>query len=67
MILSTFLPLVLAALAIIDLAVIRVMLAKGRIGEQVFHYIALASLSLPFIAYVMLAWIVPEVGAVELF
>lgn len=67
MTLSIFLPLVLAAVAIIDLIAFRMMLGQGKISERMFNLLALASVSLPLLAYIALTVIVPGIGAIELF
>ncbi len=67
MTLGLFLPLVFAAVAIIDLIAFRWMLSQGKISERLFNLAALASVALPVVAYVMLAVIVPSVGAIEMF
>ena len=65
--LALFLPLVLAAVAIIDLVAFRMMLARGKISERLFNLLSLASVSLPLLAYIILTVIVPSAGAVHMF
>lgn len=67
MTLAIFLPLVLAAVAIIDLFAFRMMLARGTISERLFNLLALVSVSLPLLAYIILTVIVPGTGAVQMF
>lgn len=67
MTLGIFLPLVLAAVAIIDLMAFRMMLSRGKISERLFNLLALVSVSLPLLAYIILTVIVPGAGAVQLF
>ena len=67
MTLGIFLPLVLAAVAIIDLVAFRMMLARGKISERLFNLFSLASVSLPLLAYIILTVIVPSAGAVQMF
>ena len=67
MTLGIFLPLVLAAVAIIDLVAFRMMLARGEISERLFNLLSLASVSLPLLAYIILTVIVPSAGAVQMF
>ena len=67
MTLGIFLPLVLAAVAIIDLVAFRMMLARGKISERLFNLLSLASVSLPLLAYIILTVIVPSAGAVHMF
>jgi hypothetical protein len=67
MTLAIFLPLILAAVAIIDLIAFSMMRQQGKINDRVFNLLALASVALPFIAYLVLAVIVPDVGAMEMF
>ncbi|MBO6608952.1 MULTISPECIES: hypothetical protein [Altererythrobacter] len=67
MTLGIFLPLVLAAVAIIDLVAFRMMLARGKISERLFNLLSLASVSLPLLAYIILTVIVPSAGAVQMF
>ena len=67
MTLAIFLPLVLAAVAIIDLFAFRMMLARGKISERLFNLLALVSVSLPLLAYIILTVIVPGAGAVQMF
>ena len=67
MTLGIFLPLVLAAVAIIDLVAFRMMLARGKISERLFNLLSLASVSLPLLAYIILTVIVPRAGAVQMF
>jgi ABC-type dipeptide/oligopeptide/nickel transport system permease component len=67
MTLAIFLPLILAAVAIIDLIAFSMMRQQGKISDRVFNLLALASVALPFIAYLVLAVIVPDVGAMEMF
>jgi len=64
MTLAIFLSLVLAAVAIIDLFAFRMMLARGTISERLFNLLALVSVSLPPLAYIILTVIVPGAGAV---
>ena len=66
MTLAIFLPLVLAAVAIIDLFAFRWMLSRGSINERMFNLLALASVALPLLAYIILKFIVPDVGAIEM-
>ena len=67
MTLAIFLPLILAAVAIIDLFAFRVILARGTISERMFNLLALVSVSLPPLAYIVLAVIVPDTGAMQIF
>lgn len=67
MTLAIFLPLILAAVAIIDLIAFSMMRQQGKINDRVFNLLALASVALPFIGYIVLAVIVPDVGAMEMF
>lgn len=67
MTLGIFLPLVLAAVAVIDLVAFRIMLARGKISERLFNLLSLASVSLPLLAYIILTVIVPSAGAVQMF
>lgn len=67
MTLGIFLPLVLAAVAVIDLVAFRMMLARGKISERLFNLLSLASVSLPLLAYIILTAIVPSAGAVQMF
>ena len=67
MTLALFLPLVLAAVAIIDLVAFSMMRQRGIISDRLFNLLALASVALPFIAYIVLAVIVPGAGAIEIF
>ena len=67
MTLAIFLPLILAAVAIIDLIAFSMMRQQGKINDRVFNLLALASVALSFIAYLVLAVIVPDVGAMEMF
>jgi len=67
MTLAIFLPLVLAAIAITDLIIFRTMLSKSAISERLFTWIALASILLPLVAFILLRFVVPDVGAIELF
>ena len=67
MTLGIFLPLVLAAVAIIDLIAFSMMRQRGIIGDTLFNLLALASVALPLIAYIVLAVIVPDAGAIEIF
>ena len=66
MTLAIFLPLVLAAVAIIDLIAFCWMLSQGKINERMFNLLALASVSLPPLAYIILKFIVPRAGAIEM-
>ena len=66
MTLAIFLPLVLVAVAIIDLVAFRWMLSQGKISERMFNLLALASVSLPLLAYIILKFIVPSAGAIEM-
>ena len=67
MTLDLFLPLILAAVAIIDLIAFSMMRQRGIISDNMFNLLALASVALPFIAYIVLAVIVPDAGAIEIF
>ncbi len=67
MTLAIFLPLILAAVAIVDLFAFRMMLARGTISERLFNLLALVSVSLPPLAYIILTVIVPGAGAMQIF
>ena len=67
MTLGNFIPLLLALVTVIDLVAFRIMLAKGAIRDGMFNLLALGSVSLPFVAYAILAWVMPEWGAIEVF
>ena len=66
MTLAIFLSLVLAAVAIIDLIAFSMMRQRGKISDNMFNLLALASVALPLLAYIVLTFIVPEVGAIEM-
>jgi hypothetical protein len=67
MTLAIFLPLVLAVVAIIDLLVFRWMSARGMVDDGKFNIMALVSFLLPVIAYIVLNFVAPEAGAIEIF
>ena len=67
MTLGIFLPLVLALMALTEVPIFIHWRRTGKITEGVFPVLALASVSLPFVAYVLLNQIVPEWGAIEVF
>ena len=67
MTLGTFLPALLAVVAITDLILFRVLLAKGSIKDRLLYILALGSLSLPPLAYVILNVVSPDWGMIELF
>jgi hypothetical protein len=45
----------------------RMRLARGEISESLFNLLALVSVSLPPLAYIILTVIVPGAGAVQMF
>ena len=67
MTLGISLPLVLAFFALTEVPIFVHWRRTGKISESAFPVFALASVSLPFIAYVLLNHILPEWGAIEVF
>lgn len=65
--LGLFLPLVLAAVAIIDLFAFSMMRQRGIVSDNMFNLLALASVALPVVAYIVLTVVVPSAGAIEMF
>ncbi|MEP5937907.1 MAG: hypothetical protein ABJ239_06235 [Erythrobacter sp.] len=67
MTLDLFLPLLLAAIALTEVPLFLHWRAKGIVSESAFPILAIASVALPFIAYVVLNLIRPDLGAIEVF
>lgn len=67
MTLGTFLPLVTAVIAAIEIPLLLSWRSSGRISESAFPVLMLASLTVPVALYVVFNIIVPDIGAIELF
>ncbi len=67
MTLGTLLPAVLLFVAFTDIPIFMFMRARGMMKDNVANLLCFASLSLPLLAYVILNFILPEVGANEVF
>ena len=67
MTLGLFLPLLLGLIALTEVPLFLSWRAKGIVSETAFPIMAIASVALPFIAYVVLNLIRPEWGAIEVF
>lgn len=67
MTIGTFLPLVTAIFAAIEIPIFLNWRASGKISESAFPVMMLASLTLPVALYFILNLVVPDIGAIVLF
>ena len=67
MTIGTFLPLITAIFAAIEIPLFLRWRASGKISESAFPAMAIASLAVPFLLYAIFTYAVPEIGAIELF
>ncbi len=65
--LDIVLPGFLLFVAIIDIPIFMFMRARGMMRDNVVNLMMLASVSLPLLAYVILKFVLPDVGAIEVF
>lgn len=67
MILGFVLPAALTVFALVDIFAFRVIRAQGSITPKAYLVWGAAAIALPILAYVVLNFIVPEWGAIEVF
>ncbi len=67
MTLDIVLPAFLLFVAITDIPIFLFMRARGIMRDNVANALAFASLSLPLLAYVILNFVLPDIGAIEVF
>lgn len=65
MTLGVILPAALALFAFVDIAVFRMFLSRGTMNAKSYLYFGGLSIALPIGTYVLLNWVVPEWGAIE--
>lgn len=67
MTIGTFLPLVTAIFALIEIPIFLHWRSTGKITESAFPFMAIATLIVPVALYFAFKLLVPDVGAIELF
>ena len=67
MTIGTFLPLITAIFALIEIPIFLHWRSTGKITERAFPVLAMATLIVPVALYGVFNIIVPDVGALELF
>lgn len=67
MTLGLFIPLALLVISIIELPIFLLLRQRSAMTQRGFALVALASAALPLIAYGVLNYLVPDIGAMEVF